>query len=244
MSRWVNRFGNYLKQHAACGLYPATCVLCHGQGAGGRDLCDPCRADLERNRCCCVCCAEPMAVDGLCGRCQQRAPRFERAIAPFRYAFPMQQLIGALKFGQRLPLAPLLGELLLDELLARGVEPPDCLLPVPLHRSRMRERGFNQAVEIARPLARHWHVPVDIHSCRRVGDSGSLKNLHRDERRKVIRGVFELDGSVRDRRIVIVDDVITTGSTANEMARLLKRAGAQRVEVWAVARTGGWGRSG
>jgi ComF family protein len=127
--------------------------------------------------------------------------------------------------------------LLLDYLKQQSAPLPDLILPVPLHRQRLRVRGFNQSLEIARPIGRHFGIPVTSRLCRRVRATPAQTGLDRKTRRKNLRQAFQLNGGVQGQAIALLDDVVTTGSTVTELARLLKRSGASRVDVWAVART-------
>jgi ComF family protein len=172
----------------------------------------------------------------LCGHCQQRPPNFDQVHAPFIYDFPIAQMISALKFNGRHGLAPLLGELLADELEGR-IATPDVILPVPLHRRRLRERGYNQALELARPIARRRQCPLDTRSLMRDQATEALSHLDRKQRRRVIRNAFQLAPDFSARHVALVDDVVTTGSTVGEIAGLLVKAGVERVDVWALART-------
>ena len=113
---------------------------------------------------------------------------------------------------------------------------PELIIPVPLHKSRLKERGFNQALELARPLGQRFGIPVDIQAIRRTRATAPQSGLDKKERRRNIRGAFELKGKPLARHIAIIDDVVTTGNTVNELARILRRGGATRVEVWAIAR--------
>jgi ComF family protein len=133
----------------------------------------------------------------------------------------------------------LLGTLLTRALQQAGAPYPELLLPVPLHPARLRERGFNQAVEIARPLAQALGLPLDLNSCQRRRATAPQAGLEAIERRRNIRGAFALTRPLPARHLALIDDVVTTGSTVAELTRLLKRAGAERVEVWALAKTGG-----
>lgn len=214
---------------------PPVCALCGAPGLGRFDLCAGCAADLPRIRSACLRCGLPLAADAVCGRCLRQPPCYEALRAPYLYAPPLAPLITGLKFGNRLYHARLLGQL-----LEAGIEPagasPDCLLPVPLHPTRLRERGFNQAVEIARPIAARLQVPLDRHSVRRNRMTGAQSSLPARRRGANVRGAFTVTGGCPGRHVVIVDDVVTTGHTVNELARTLRRSGVLRVEVWAVAR--------
>ena len=243
LSHWVNRFWHHLLDR----LYPPTCVLCRGDGEPGWDLCAACREELPRNTRCCSVCAIPLPLliqaEQRCGVCQRHPPGFDRVTAPFLYTYPLRELIITLKFQQQLALAPLLGRLLAEELLpligagdAFSVW-PEVIMPVPLHPHRLRERGFNQALELARPLARQLQIPLDLKVCQRIHHTVPLSSLTAKARRSAIRGAFAVTTPSRYRHVVLLDDVVTTGSTVNELATLLLRSGVERVDVWALART-------
>ncbi len=217
-------------------LYPPTCVLCGAAGAEGLDLCPGCRADLPRIGACCRHCARPLPQPGICGACLTRLPPYTRTVAPFHYAGAIRQLVTGLKFHQQLGHARLLGELLAAH-LADEPERPDLLLPVPLHGGRLRERGYNQALELARPVARRLEIPLDARSLVRVRATPPQSDLHERERHRNVRGAFALARPLSARHVALVDDVVTTGSTVAEAARVLLRAGVERVEVWCVAHT-------
>jgi len=223
--------------------YPPTCVLCGAAGQGGRDLCAGCAADLPRNPHPCARCAAPLPpaapAGSLCGPCQRRPLPFDACIAPFLYQFPLPQLAVGLKFHGRLGLSRLLGELLAEALSARNAPPPRALIPVPLHPSRLRERGYNQALEIARALVRVAPMPLAPQWVERTRATRPQTELEGLARRRNLRGAFAVAAGVRiPAEVALLDDVITTGATAGELARVLKRHGAERVEVWAVVRAG------
>ena len=148
----------------------------------------------------------------------------------------MDRLIPNLKYHGQLHLARHLGELMLPRLLQRAAPPPDCLIPVPLHPSRLRERGYNQALEIARPIAARLKIPLAVNAVRRVRATPAQAQLPLRERARNVRGVFDTRKRFDGRRVAIVDDVMTSGHTVNSLAHCLRRAGAEDVEVWVVAR--------
>ncbi|QFY91146.1 ComF family protein [Magnetovirga frankeli] len=217
-------------------LFPPCCSLCGAAGVGDWDICAECLADLPRLGACCQRCALPLAVPGLCGACMQRSPLFDRCICPLLYQGPVPGLITGLKFHNRLAHARLLAELMWQR-LEQEVEWPELILPVPLHPLRLRQRGYNQALEIARPLARRLGRPLSIRHCRRQRATSAQSELPKRQRQKNLRGAFVLDRPLGVGHLALLDDVVTTGSTVNELARLLKGAGVQRVDVWALART-------
>jgi ComF family protein len=215
-------------------LLPQDCFVC-GQASGDRLVCAACEADLPfLEGPSCPVCALP-AADGLrCGACQNSPPAFDATSAVFRYAFPVEHIVQGLKYRHRLPLAGWLAEALARRLDATGV---DCIIPLPLSAQRMKERGFNQAQELARPLARHFGLPLLAEASLRVADSAPQASLPWKERQANIRQAFECRVDLAGKTIAVVDDVMTTGATLNEFARMLKLHGARRVENWVAART-------
>jgi len=155
---------------------------------------------------------------------------------PYRYAYPLDQLIRAFKYRGVLAYGRVLGTLLAEWLAVRRAPLPQVIVPVPLHPSRHRERGFNQASELARPISRRLDIPFDDRLCRRNRATADQTELGAGSRRSNVRRAFEVAGTLGLRHVAVLDDVLTTGSTANEIARVLKRAGVRIVEVWAVAR--------
>lgn len=217
-------------------LYPPYCLLCGAPGQAEIDLCPACLADLPRLGTHCRCCAAALPFsDTLCGHCRRNPPAYDRILAPFVYSNPLDWLIPRLKFSARLPHARLLGELLLAH-CAQQQALPQCLIPVPLHRARLRQRGFNQALEIARPLARGLNIPINKHSVVRIHSTSPQMALPAKKRQSNIRGAFELRKPLGLRHVALIDDVVTTAATVNELARVLKKAGVERVDVWACAR--------
>jgi ComF family protein len=228
-------------RNATWWLYPPVCLVCGGDGEPGRDLCAGCARNLCRNAHACACCAEPLPESAppgsLCGRCQRSAPAFDVCRAPYLYAPPLDGLLTGLKFNARLAHGRLLATLLADAIRTPGFDPPDVLVPVPLHRTRLRERGFNQALELARPAAQALGIPLDPEVLARARPSAPQSGLQRSLRHANVRGAFVVARAPRVRSIALIDDVLTTGHTASEAAAVLKRAGVARVEVWVVART-------
>ena len=222
-------------------LLPPCCVLCGGAGQPPLlDLCAACEAELPRNVDACARCAMPLPASvppgSSCGACLRRPPRFDAALVPFRYAYPLDHLVKDFKYRGRLAWGRVLGTVLARHVRAPVSERPERLVPVPLHATRHRERGFNQSSEIARHLARALGIPLDEDLCRRVRATADQATLTAKERRRNLRGVFALERPPHARHIAILDDVLTTGSTVDELARTLKRGGVQQVTVWAVAR--------
>lgn len=217
---------------------PATCVLC--SCACDANLCTDCAALLERNSTACRRCGQPLAISmPLCGKCLRRPPAFDYCYSHWIYRNPTDQLVQRAKFGASLASARVLARGLataLDaELCARPEPAPDVLLPIPLHRSRLRQRGYNQALEIATELAHHLRLPLRIDALKRLRATNPQPGLDLPARRRNVRGAFAAIG-VLPARVALVDDVMTSGATVAEAARVLKRQGVQWVEVWTVAR--------
>lgn len=221
------------------GLLPPTCLLCGAGGAEGRDLCAGCAADLPRNTTACSRCAQPFAArdTGLCAQCRSRPPEFDRAFVPFCYQPPIDFLIRGLKFHGRLSYGRILGELFAEALAARRGSLPDCIIPVPLHPLRLRERGFNQALELARTPSRRLQIPLLAEGLRRIRHTLPQTQLDASKRRCNLLGAFTVGQALTGRRVALMDDVITTASTVTECARVLRNNGAAEIEIWAIART-------
>jgi ComF family protein len=219
-------------------LFPPRCALCGAAGAAGRDLCPGCHADLPWLHHTCDLCALPLPLGaGRCPACQRQPPAFDRVIAPLRYAPPLDYLVQRLKFHQDLALARLLGQLLAQHLASLPGPRPSVILPVPLHRRRLAERGYNQALEVGRPLRAALGIPLEPGLAQRVRHTGTQTRLSAGDRQRNLRGAYALADRPLPGHIAILDDVMTTGTTVNELARLLKSAGVARVEVWVLART-------
>jgi ComF family protein len=225
---------------AACALLPPRCLLCGAPGADRRDLCAGCAREFRDNLPACARCAEPlMVVADLCGRCQRRPPPFAAAFVPFRYAWPLDGLEARFKFHGSLAAGRVLADLWIERWQAEPPPLPQALVPVPLHASRLRGRGYNQALELARPLARAMGVALRNDLLRRARATSQQSELDRRGRLRNVRGAF-VAGTVDGLdHVAVLDDVMTTGSTLAECARVLSRAGVGRVDVWALARAPG-----
>jgi len=221
-------------------LLPRLCPACGDPSGPGRELCPGCERALPTLLHACPRCAIPYEqpdAHGECGACQKHPPAFARSIALYRFAPPIDHFIRELKFHQQLGLARLLGERLAQR-LAHEAERPDLILPVPLHAARLRERGYNQALEIARPVARLLDIPLKVSALRRVRATAPQTGMALAARRKNLRGAFALAprAHVKNLRVALVDDVMTTGSTVHAAAKCLRAAGVREVDIWVVAR--------
>jgi len=219
-------------------LFGGSCFLC--RGSAEELLCARCDADLPRipsgaGADLCPRCALASPAGALCGRCLSRQPAFDATVAALAYRFPADVLVQALKFRSELALAALFGGLLAQRVA--GTERVDLVIPVPLSSRRLRERGFNQAMEIARHTLRNTGARLDAGACERILDTPSQFGLPLEERERNVRGAFRCPRLLAGASIAVLDDVMTTGATLNEVAATLKRAGAARVVNWVVART-------
>lgn len=211
------------------------CVVCAIEP--GQPVCDACKRDFfDADAARCRRCAERVATAGaVCGACLAQPPHFDETTALADYRAPVDGMVTALKFGGRLDLAQCFARLLADR-EARPVA-ADLVLAVPLSFERQSERGFNQAREIADRYAQLIDTPLGERVLWRVRHSSPQQTLAREARRKNVRGVFAIQGKVEGLRVIVVDDVMTTGSTLDEIARVLKAGGAASVANRVVART-------
>jgi ComF family protein len=218
-------------------------LLCGEASDDATPICTACETDLPWLGDQCQTCALPLPAAGLtCGQCLKQPPAFERVAVPWTYSFPIDSLITRFKHSAKWPFGRLLAELLARSLQHRfdeDLDRPDVLVPVPLATKRLRQRGFNQAAMLARWLGSSLDIPCDERLLLRVQDTSAQQELKADARKKNLRNAFALapDAPIKGRHLALVDDVLTTGATAQALARLLMDAGAARVDVYCLART-------
>lgn len=224
-------------------MWPTTCAICHApsRGRAGR-ICEACGARWAPRRHRCITCALPLAEgQAQCGACLRDPPPLAGAIASVDYGYPWDGLLQSFKFHDALDLAPALADAMHRAWLGHGAARFDLLLPVPLSDARLRERGYNQAAVLARALGRLAQVPVEVDAVLRTRDAPAQATLSRAERLSHLRGAFAIEPAaaprLRDLRLAVVDDVMTTGATVHELARTLQRAGVRSVHAWVLART-------
>ena len=215
-------------------LLPARCLLCAEAGDAGLDLCAACRAALPASGQACRHCALPLPAPGLCGACLQRPPPLQLARAAFLYATPLDRLLPRYKFHGDLAAGRLLARLMADAFA--GCERPQALVPVPLHHGRLRQRGYDQALELARPLAAALDLPVRGDLLRRVRATAAQSELDAAARRRNLHGAFRAIERAPPAHVALVDDVMTTGATLHAAATALRQAGVARVDAWVCAR--------
>jgi ComF family protein len=216
-------------------LLPAPCLFC-ACGRADDGVCAECRAELpgrDAGRCPVCAIASPLAA--VCGECLRAPPAFDRSVVAASYAFPLDAAIARLKYGKDLTLTAALGGLLHAAVRAEPL--PDLLLPMPLSAARLRQRGFNQAAELARVVAARMALPLRADLARRTRDAVPQAALPLDQRHANVREAFACDGDLDGARVAVVDDVMTTGASLGALAQALRRAGAAQVVCWVLART-------
>jgi len=228
-------------------IFPPRCHVCRCFLAEPTDthLCNDCREKIITvSSPLCTICGVPFAtengIDHICGHCLTTRRPFTGARAAARFEGPLQELIHRFKYGKKIHLARPLG--LLTATVLGDFHPAvsaDCIVTVPLHRRRLRERGFNQSQLIGRILAKSWEIPLSVHNLRRIRWTKPQTGLSAAERERNIRDAFEvaMPGRFKGKRLLLVDDVYTTGSTVTECAKTLRQSGAKEVHVVTVART-------
>ena len=222
-------------------LVPKRCPVCAARA--GRGFCDDCRPLLPWIRIGCEICGAELhetgvcGICGVCGSCQARRPYYDHAVIPFKYHAPISDQIQTLKYHRQLRHADDLGAMICRRVWKDPGAAPDVLIPVPLHPRRLRQRGFNQALEIARRIGGELGIEVSHSLLTRVKNTVSQTGLGERQRRRNLTGAFHAAAPIKHAWVALVDDVVTSGSTVNAAARALKAAGAETVSVWAVAKT-------
>ncbi|QLG95811.1 ComF family protein [Pseudomonas yamanorum] len=221
-----------------------TCLVCDEHTETAHSICNVCEIELPWLMDQCKVCALPLPIEGLiCGQCQQQPPAFKQVVAPWTYSFPIDSLISRFKHQAKWPLghllAHLLGQFLQDRYENAELTRPDSLLPVPMARKRLQERGYNQASMLARWLGKNLEIPVEEHLLLRPHETVAQQDLDAKARKRNLLRAFALNhgDQVEGRHLALVDDVLTTGATADSLAHLLLKAGARQVDVYCLART-------
>lgn len=224
---------NWLSQAGRL-ILPPRCLLCQAPGADGHDLCAECAAPLQPYPACQQCALPLPESASACGRCLRHPPPYSRTVAVGLYDFPLDRLLPRFKFHADLAAGRELSRLL--TIAATNAEPPQALVPVPLHLQRLRERGYNQALELARPIARTLELPLLAGALQRRRPTRAQSELSAGARRRNVHGAFAVSELALPAHIALVDDVMTTGTTLAECSRVLRHAGVARVDLWVVAR--------
>jgi ComF family protein len=203
------------------------------------DLCQPCQQELPWLEQVCNRCALPLTNATTCGSCLQQEPPFSKTLALWHYQSPIDHFIAGLKFNHHLVYARLLGKLLSKGLQSHYQHQalPECIIPVPLHVKRLQERGFNQALEIARSIAKKLKLKIDFKSCQRTRATEAQSALPAKQRHRNVKNAFTVTNSFHYKHVALIDDVITTGHTISELSSVLREAGVEQIDVWCCART-------
>jgi ComF family protein len=222
-------------------LIPVRCVLCHLSSS--QDFCSDCQIELPWIQHPCTLCAIEISTDYMlmqCGECLIDPPPIDKNLTLFHYRHPVISLITKMKFEFQLSHARALGCLLAERIqkvyVEKQLELPERIIPVPLHKSRLRARGYNQALEIARPIKKQHQIPIEFNAVRRMIPTTPQTLVHADDRKRNVSGVFVVDPSFTASYVAIVDDVTTTFSTISELANVLRRQGVARIDVWCIAK--------
>ena len=239
----MNRFMDF--------IFPRYCLLCgeKHQLIPTADLCIGCYKDITLNSSPCGLCGVPLtptlkglsqagATEPVCGSCLKTPPAFDALWSPFIYTQPLEWVIQRFKFNANLMFAPLLSDLMIQQIPASlyKQQRPDAVIPMPLHDKRLKHRGFNQSLLLAKPVAEVLGVPVDSKSCQRRHNTEHQTGKNARQRQQNIKGAFQFDNKKNYQYLVIFDDVVTTGSSVSELSKTLKLSGVSRVDIWSLAR--------
>lgn len=219
-------------------LFTSLCLICDANTTSSTlPLCNDCLHELPANLHTCEQCGLTLenTNSSRCGKCQTAPPAYDKTITPYVYNHAIKHLIIELKFKKKLINAYLLGKLLAQA--AHKNTLPDFLLPVPLHKSRLRKRGFNQAMELCHVLSKELSIPILSQLITKTKATTPQSDLSAEQRKQNLHASFRLVKSPPTGSIAIIDDVITTGTTVNEITKLLKNSGTTQVQAWACART-------
>lgn len=234
---WFSKFHNI--------IFSNICLFCGDKSRRAIALCLACENDLPWQQKVCLQCAMPLETtqstsEDICAECLKSPPLFQRSLALFNYEFPINHIITLLKFHAHLEYAKLLSDLMTEKIIHhwyRQHDFPEVIIPVPLHEKRLRERGFNQAIELSRSITKKLSLKIDIKSCQRVRLTAIQSELPASLRLKNMRNAFVVNDPSPWKHVAILDDVMTTGSTVAELAKVLKKRGVERIDVWCCART-------
>lgn len=215
------------------------CRLCNQYHRQALAICKNCIESFIPLGTACQYCANPLPDKGfsICGACIRQRPHFDDVCVAYRFEEPLRGLIHEFKYQQGLYLTKTLTTII-GHALAKETPlfKPECLIPIPMHPSRLKERGFNQAAVLAKALARQYDIPCNLRHCKKIINTAAQASLNSRERRMNLRKSFTVK-PLPYTHVALVDDLLTTGSTANELAAMLKKSGVKRVSLWCCART-------
>ena len=219
-------------------MTPPYCLLCPDQPESRNGLCHDCWHGLPFIRDPqCQYCARALSRPGICGQCQQRRPAYDSTIAPLAYEDPVNEMLCALKYRQHLSFARPIASVMVDAAITQRQKRPDKLCAVPMTSRALRKRGLNQSVFIARFISRALGIPLCASLLKKTRHTDQQSGLSAKHRQSNLAGAFLCRRRLDGQHVVLIDDILTTGATANEISKILKTAGAARVDLWACART-------
>jgi ComF family protein len=216
---------------------PSICILCNQFHKNNLAVCAPCIALLSPLGPACHYCAYPLPDSHylICGRCIKKPPYFDRTLVAYCFEEPLRSLLHRFKYHNGLYLSSFLSHLVIQA-IKKEDKTPQCLIPVPMHPKRIRERGFNHAAILTQSLAKKLRIPYDISACQKIINTAPQASLDGEQRQKNLHHAFKTK-KIPYQHVALIDDLITTGATANELARTLKKAGVKQVDLWCCART-------
>jgi len=219
-------------------LLPYTCVICKSPSQQALDLCSACENDLPFLQNACSLCGASLAKNSppICGNCLTHPPPYHDLICLAHYQGPIRRFITQLKFHQQLAFSHILGHLFVKHMGTH--QTPDMIIPVPLHTKRLKQRGFNQALEIAKVIQKQLNIPINHTICQRIRHTQPQTSLPAHQRARNVKKAFTVRGDLSNHHVAVVDDVMTTGHTMREVCCALRKAGTKRVSVWCIAKTG------
>lgn len=222
-------------------LLPHHCICCNCASHTSIDLCSICAKSLPYLHSDCHLCATPLneTTGAICGKCLQYPPTYDRVIAIFAYDLPINKMISDIKFHQKLNIAHVLSQIMAKKILMQYENKPlpQCLIPIPLHNKRLAERGYNQSLEIARNISKSLRIPINKTACQRVLNTKPQMNLSHEDRKRNLRNAFAIRQKLPYQHIALIDDVFTTGSTVNELTKVIKQSGVEQVDIWCCAKS-------
>lgn len=222
-------------------FFPYHCILCNDKANRELDLCIECEKSLPWLKHVCIYCAAPLGftTQSACGACLKKPLPFHKLCILFSYTEIIKKFVTALKFQQQLIYAHILGTLLAEKINSqyKNEKLPDIIIPVPLHKSRLYGRGFNQSIELARPISKKLNIPIEYKRCKRVVNTAAQSKLPANQRASNVKSAFIAHQDLAYQHIALLDDVMTTGHTLIEVSRALYDVDVKRIDVWCCART-------
>ena len=233
VNKWL-KIVQCLAKH--CLQLPADCLFCCQPSGRSFAVCSACEQSLPFLPEVCPRCALPPEDDANGCICPKKPPSYDALQAVFDYAWPINRIMAKWKYGGQLYFALMLAHFMVKRLTPRY--PPDCIIPMPLHPHRLRQRGFNQSIELAKQIAKHHNLSLDRRSCTRIINNSSQSQLSAIDREKNIHAsFFAVRNDFKAKHVLIIEDIVTTGATINALSQCLKRQGVQTVEIWCCCRT-------